>query len=402
MELMSQPFTGYLGNRLIENLESDKYHTMNIAVAFAKNSGVLRLKDSFQRFRARGGKINAIVGVDLGGTSYEALTALLLYTDTLSVVHAEKAQTFHVKVYQFVGDGEGLVVVGSHNLTGGGLWTNFEASILVADHEAKAFKAVEKHFEKLGQLDKSFMPIGDQDAIEALLANNYITKEIAERVRHAKSKPKKGAQKELFGKGIPVKLPKIVATKKKKEEVSDPSPNLIFVPQGDEGDTIWFETRKMTGGSRNILDLSKKSLIEIGDPTNTAFDLGDKKFMRGGVEFFGLDPDSTHESKDITINFDGVDYAGNTIKYPDGDKANGTWRIQIKGESSSGVKITEAFRAKGEEHYLVGKVITFTKVVGDYYFMSVFPENDLEHFKSASYILARNGQTADARLLGLL
>jgi hypothetical protein len=42
VELLNQPFTGQLGNRLIELLDSPDYQTLNIAVAFAKNSGVLR------------------------------------------------------------------------------------------------------------------------------------------------------------------------------------------------------------------------------------------------------------------------------------------------------------------------------------------------------------------------
>ncbi len=114
MELMNQPFTGQLGNRLIELLDTSDYHTLNIVVAFAKNSGVLRLKDALERFRERGNKVNVYVGVDLGGTSYEALTTLLLHTDTLRVVHAEKGQTFHPEIYQFVGQNKGLMVVGSN------------------------------------------------------------------------------------------------------------------------------------------------------------------------------------------------------------------------------------------------------------------------------------------------
>jgi hypothetical protein len=39
MELMNQPFTGQLGDRLIDLLNSPDFHTLNIVVAFAKNSG---------------------------------------------------------------------------------------------------------------------------------------------------------------------------------------------------------------------------------------------------------------------------------------------------------------------------------------------------------------------------
>src|SRR3546814_6030099 len=73
----------------------------------------------------------------------------------------------------------------------------------------------------------------------------------------------------------------------------------------------------------------------------------------------------------VTLNFDGVDYVGNTILFPTGNHANGTWRLQIKGVSPSQVKITDAFRAKGEDFYLVKKIITFTEIDPGYFFMSV-------------------------------
>jgi hypothetical protein len=145
-----------------------------------------------------------------------------------------------------------------------------------------------------------------------------------------------------------------------------------------------------------------KSLVEKGDPKGTLFDLGDPKFMRGAVEFFGVNPTATNQIKNITLNFEGIDYTDNTILFPVGENANGTWRLQIKGISSSNIKITDALRAKGEEHYLVEKIITFTKIQENYFSMSVFPESEIENFKMASRIWARNGSTKTAKRLGLL
>ena len=420
MELMNQPFTGQLGDRLIELLDSSDYHTLNIAVAFAKNSGVLRIKDSLERFRKRGGKVNVYVGVDLGGTSYEALTALLLHTDSLNVVHSETGQTFHPKIYQLIGKDKGLVVVGSHNLTGGGLWTNFESSVLIpvdgsGTNDVKLLRGLDDYIENLTLLKDSFMSIGAQEDIHKLLQNGYIFNEVTEQIRRAKAATQDGAQERLFGNGAPAKLPRVTIPKSKKAAPVSVAPvSPISPPLSDADQTIWFETRKMTGGSRNILDLSMKSLVERGDPTGTYFDLGEPGFMQGGVMFFGLNPTDTARSKDITINFEGVDYAGNTILFPDGEKANGTWRLQVKGENSSKVKITETFKdlntaeaerydAKGELLlYLQFKVITFAKIQDDYYFMSVFPESELENFREVSRIMARNGRTNQARQLGLL
>lgn len=408
MKLMNQPFTGQLGNRLIELLDSPEYHTLNIVVAFAKNSGVLRIKNSLERFRERGGKVNVYVGVDLCGTSYEALTALLINTNSLHVVHSERSQTFHAKIYQFLGNNQGLIVVGSHNLTGGGLWTNFESSVHIPidgsnENDGEILSGLDTYIGELTSLNDSFMPITSQDDIETLLQNGYIFKEVAEQVRLATSAKKTDAQVRLFGNGVPAPLPRITIPQvEDKAAVIVAPPQPVSIPQGDESQTIWFETRKMTGGSRNILDLSKRSLIERGDPSGTPFNLGNTKFMRGGVEFFGLDPVATDQHKDITLNFEGVDYLANTILYPEGNNPNGTWRLQIKGISTSGRKITDAFRAKGEAEYLVWKIITFTKIQGDYFFMTVFAASELENFKAASRILARNGSTTSARQLGLL
>ncbi|ENL7332662.1 TPA: hypothetical protein ACP2DR_004669 [Escherichia coli] len=408
MELMNQPFTGQLGNRLIELLDSPDYHTLNIVVAFAKNSGVLRIKDSFERFRKRGGIINVYLGIDLGGTSYEALTALLLHTDSLSVIHSEKAQTFHAKIYQFLGDNNGLIIVGSHNLTGGGLWTNFESSVHIAvnganEHKGKIFCGLENYIEELITLDGLFMPITSQTDIEMLFQNGYVFKEVAERIRLTSTAKKERGQVRLFSNGVLAPFPHACMPQVAQSTAiieATPEPNSVSF--SEEGQTIWFETGRMTGGSRNILDLSKRSLVERGDPRGTTFDLEDTKFMRGGVEFFGLDPAATGQSKDITLNFEGVDYFANTILFPVGSNANGTWRLQIKGVSASGRRITDSFRAKGEAEYLVGKIITFTKIQGDYFYMSVFAASELESFKAASRILARNGATISARQLGLL
>jgi hypothetical protein len=175
----------------------------------------------------------------------------------------------------------------------------------------------------------------------------------------------------------------------------------IKIPHSDEGETIWFETRSMTGGSRNILDLSKRSLVNRGDPTGTIFDLGDPRFMRGAVEFFGLNPVDTHRTKDVILQFEGIDYTGNTILFPVGIKANGTWRLQIKGASATGKAITEAFREKSKD-YLVNKLITFTRARHDYLYMSVYDAKEMPKLERVSRILARNGETNSARRLGLL
>lgn len=414
MELLNQPFNGQLGRRLIDLLTSTEYQHLTIFVAFARNSGVLRLKDAIAKFRARGGTVAAYVGVDLGGTSYEALTNLLRDVDSLSVVHSELEQTFHPKTYFFEGEKKRTLIVGSHNLTGGGLWTNFESSLLLSTDVddgdgARIHADVSAYVAWLKSLGASFMPITDQADVERLLQNGYVVQEaIAKARRVAQRAQRVGQTPRLFGGGAHAVLPRIAAPAATSTAPTAAAPAVVpatpappVTPPLIAGQTIWFESRSMTGGSRNILDLSMTSLVERGDPTGTAFDRGDPALMRGATTFFGIDPADTGAHRLITLNFDGADYADNAILFPAGDKANGTWRLQIKGVDPSGEKITTAFSRKSTTPYLAQKVLVFSRVAGDYYYLSVFPQADLATFRAASRILARNGETMTARQIGL-
>ena len=51
MSILNQPFQGQLGNILIDKIENYEYTNLTIFSAFAKNSGVLRLKASLEKFR---------------------------------------------------------------------------------------------------------------------------------------------------------------------------------------------------------------------------------------------------------------------------------------------------------------------------------------------------------------
>ena len=130
--------------------------------------------------------ININVGIDLNGTSYEALFNLLYCTDSLNVIHTERLdQTFHTKIYQFIGKRK-LLIVGSHNLTRGGLWTNFEnihIPMNVSDYnDAKILKAYDNYLNDLISLGKSCRSINKKDDIDLLLKDGY-TKEVSQEIQ---------------------------------------------------------------------------------------------------------------------------------------------------------------------------------------------------------------------------
>ena len=127
MSVINQPFQGQLGSIFIDEIRRN-YSSLTIFSAFAKNSGVLRLKKSLEEHRSNGGSITAFIGIDLDGTSYEALLNLFSLCDNLYVIHSESfSTTYHSKIYMLEKSNKAWCAVGSNNLTGGGLWTNIES-----------------------------------------------------------------------------------------------------------------------------------------------------------------------------------------------------------------------------------------------------------------------------------
>ncbi len=116
--------------------------------------------------------------------------------------------------------------------------------------------------------------------------------------------------------------------------------------------SFWLETRRLTGGARNQLDLSMRG----------------RQSETGSVHLFGVDP-ARQEERTLTLRYNGIDYAGNTIKFPmtrEG-RTNGTWRLQMNGRSSTGQKFTAitghsfqdsilVFRPLGPDHFEVTRL----------------------------------------------
>lgn len=144
-----------LGNLALKN-NSTQFDTFYISVAYARKSGVSQIQDALNLFRARGGRVKAIVGIDDGHTSKDGLIMLAESADELYIYHNNRPyQTFHPKLYAFEKKGQKAVVfVGSSNLTQGGLLSNYEVSTethldLTNNNEMKQFQEIEaliQHF----------------------------------------------------------------------------------------------------------------------------------------------------------------------------------------------------------------------------------------------------------------
>ena len=132
--LLLQPHRDRLGEVLNFRLQDPRWTTFRAAVAFVKRSGVIHIADSLRAFAQRG-HIRMTVGVSMGGTSVEGLASLIECVGArgeVCVFHNENGPTFHPKMYVFSNDRNAEVIIGSGNLTRGGLFDNYEASIALA------------------------------------------------------------------------------------------------------------------------------------------------------------------------------------------------------------------------------------------------------------------------------
>jgi HKD family nuclease len=153
VKLIQQPGSPIrVGEWLISNLSDPKWTEFRAAVAFVKISGVSHLAASLTRFSARS-RVKLVVGIDAFGTSFEALQLLLECIGPdgeLWIFHNEANHLFHPKVYMFRNDTEARVVIGSNNLTGGGLFTNYEFAIeLPLDLSSSESRALSQEIEQL-------------------------------------------------------------------------------------------------------------------------------------------------------------------------------------------------------------------------------------------------------------
>jgi len=126
-----QPFAGYPNLMdFVEHARDEGYDELRIAVAWAKRSGLGRVWDALADFRAQGGRVILVVGVSEGGATKEGLQLALTAADESYVFH-DPQRTFHPKVYFASSSGKRSLMVGSSNLTAGGLSWNYEASLWV-------------------------------------------------------------------------------------------------------------------------------------------------------------------------------------------------------------------------------------------------------------------------------
>jgi hypothetical protein len=157
--------------------EDEGLDTLRVIVAWAKRSGLSRAMIDLQAIRSRGGKVVTIVGLSEGGATEQGLKALIGLSDEPYVFY-DASRTFHPKVYLASGESHALLLVGSHNLTAGGLAWNYEAGIwceldLTSEPDKEILEDVIAYFNRLLADTNVCVPL-DSSSLAAMLADSSL------------------------------------------------------------------------------------------------------------------------------------------------------------------------------------------------------------------------------------
>lgn len=131
VRFIGQPFSAYPTSHQILTEAMAVAQELTAVVAWAKRSGLSRLQGELTAFRAGGGTSRLAVGIDEGGATRQGLELALQLFDQVFVFHDIAGRTFHPKFYLFENNETATVMLGSSNMTAGGLYFNYEANFVL-------------------------------------------------------------------------------------------------------------------------------------------------------------------------------------------------------------------------------------------------------------------------------
>lgn len=401
---LSLPSDKPAGDVINNILESSNYQEFSAFVAFASVGGIKQILPNLKNHIKKDGTIRLYVGVDLHGTSKEALELLIAENIPTYIVFSPNRVVYHPKIYTFEGDNKYFVIVGSSNLTTSGLYQNVEASLCVCneyeDEDGKGRELLSDIYDYYNNFingESTTCQLLTEEILDTLVKTKVVLPEKTLRaVNNSHSEVISTAQlsdvetlNKTFAK-LKIKSPKSSTKKSVKTQIMKAGDKDIMIHTASavlSGNSMWIETREMTGGSRNILDLSAQGKLDSV-----------KKF--GSVDFFGIDKTNHSITKDINLVYNGKIYKNNTILYGHG---NNNWRLQIKGETVGGLKMTDISSPKlgvygGFQH----KILIFEKTsVANKYNFYILDESELDNMISQSSDWARGGN-GQGRAYGLI
>jgi HKD family nuclease len=325
----------HLYERLNELLEREDLVRVRMAVAYARWDGIGLIAENLESFLADGGEFQCIYGVNNGVTTPDSFLYSLYLQELYgghsyagAVEDAYKNATFHPKFFEFQYKDETIAVIGSANLTGGGLARNAELCVEVsADNGSDFVKSLENCWDGISA---SAIEI-DLDRVRKLAVKKELGSEEDEEpeAKGKVAKPAIGVDVKLAKKPLFEKILDVEQTAKKAKLLTslDPltdKPRFLYLEI--------FETE--TGGSGG----NKGYQVQLPAATLPAY--------------FGLGP---YEDKLATFHFSGEDIEAHFTHF-----YNNTHRVRLR-------PILDVERPA---------VLRFERIAANEYSCKIYPKND--------------------------
>jgi len=171
-----------IGN--VINQELQNANSAKMAVAFLKYSGVQVIKQAINNCLKNNGHIEIITGLDFKTTDPQSMHYFIQLQKQANLkfyCYGDKEENktsivFHPKIYLFEKGRETTGIVGSTNLTRGGLLTNFEVNVVIKETKPLYFSQLEAIYNSVKFTDSVFSPdeeylAGYSDVYKAFLQN---------------------------------------------------------------------------------------------------------------------------------------------------------------------------------------------------------------------------------------
>ena len=151
----------------IINQELQNSFETQIAVAFLKRSGIKTIEESLMRSLDKGGKFELIVGLDFKTTDPMAMKFFIdlckKNKDVNFYCYGDKSENkndivFHPKIYLFRNPKETVSIVGSTNLTQGGLMSNFEVNTIFNEQQPVYYSQLQAIYNSVKYTNSLFTP----------------------------------------------------------------------------------------------------------------------------------------------------------------------------------------------------------------------------------------------------
>jgi HKD family nuclease len=216
VEIISQPFDRNgveqtLGD-VIKNLltsESPLYGRVWFVSAFVNHRALLHILPDIKAALGKGVEIHFICGIDHHSTTTEALQEILALGVESYIVHNPRpGHTFHPKIYLFESDEEADLIIGSNNLTEGGIFSNYEIAIRLTFDLGKEPSTYQEVKNSLGRFLNPTGPSA-QSTTEQLLQSLVERGELIteNQKREDRRPPVVGVRVDEFGNAIESELP---------------------------------------------------------------------------------------------------------------------------------------------------------------------------------------------------